>query len=177
MGWPALIDSPVMATPPFHNHYFTALFLIVMATCSGSAQSNVALQGVWQATELITADASSITIGKAQLGLYIFTSRHYSMTRAVSTEPRPQLARAALASASAAELRATLLEFIGEAGEYELSGSVLTVHRVSALIPTNVGTTATFSWHIDGNYLTLTQMANATGPATNPATVKFSRVE
>lgn len=166
-----------MAAPPSRNRFFAVLYLMVVATVGGSAQNNVAIQGVWQATEISNAGTDSGIGNNSLPGLYIFTSRHYSMTRPVSTQPRPPLARAALATASALELRATLLEFIGEAGDYDVSGSVLTVHRVSALIPTNVGTTATFAWHVEGNHLTLTQLANATGPAASPVTVKFLRVE
>ena len=165
-----------MASTSSLNRFLAALCLIMAATMAGSAQ-NVSIQGVWQATEINTAGGDAALNNNALPGLYIFTHRHYSMTRPVSTQARPPLTRADLATASVLELRATLLEFIGEAGDYDVSGSVLTVHRVSALIPTNVGTHATFAWHVEGDQLTLTQLANATGPAASPLTVKFMRIE
>ena|SRR5215469_11727753 len=67
----------------------------------------------------------------AQTALYLFTPTHYSMVLAAMN--RPDIADTSKATAD--ELRAIWGPLLANAGRYELSGDLNTIHPVVAKIP------------------------------------------
>lgn len=141
-----------------------SFFLAIVPGTALAADSP--LVGVWQ---LDSGQA-------AQAGLYLFTATHYSMVLASSD--RPDVADTNKATAD--ELRAVWGPLLANAGTYDVSGDLVTIHPVVAKIPVVMkpGANEVYRYHIEGKTLTLQQVRNARGVAvTNSATLKFVRVE
>ena len=81
--------------------------------------------------------------------------------------------------ATADELRAVWGPFVGEAGTYELSGDMLTVHPLASKSPAAMapGAFIVYRYKLDGNTLTFTQVRNQGGTFPNPFTAKLVRIE
>ena len=112
----------------------------------------------------------------AQAALYLFTPTHYSMVLAATD--RPDLADTSKATAD--ELRAIWGPLLANAGTYEISGDLITIHPLVAKIPVVMkpGANEVYQFRIEGKRLTLSQVRNARGVAVNSApTLKFVRVE
>jgi hypothetical protein len=134
-------------------------------------------QGVWRTLEVTVPGPTARTF-KPETTLAIFEGRHYSRTEVHAEQPRPLLADQATASAD--QLRAVWGPFVGEAGAFELSGKdVITMHATVAKNPAAMapGASSVYSYRREGNLLTLTQLRTHAGPASNPITVKLTRVE
>ena len=109
-------------------------------------------------------------------GLYLFTPTHYSMTWAATS--RPDIADTSKATAD--ELRAVWGPLVANAGSYEVSGDLITIHPLVAKIPVvmKAGANEVYRFRIEGSTLALTQVRNARGVAvTSAPTLKFQRVE
>jgi hypothetical protein len=133
-----------------------------------SAAPASALEGVWQVMD--GGGQQSVA------GLYIFTAKHYSIMFA--TTDRPQIDDTNKASAD--ELRAMWGPMAANAGEYEISGNLVTIKPVVAKIPVVMkpGANEVYAFKIEGNTLSLTQQRNARGVAVqNAATVRLMRLE
>jgi len=112
----------------------------------------------------------------AQTGLYLFTPTRYSMVLAATH--RPDVADTSKATAD--ELRAIWGPLLANAGTYEVSGDLITIHPLVAKIPVvmNPGANEVYQFRIEGKTLTLRQVRNARGVAVASApTFKFVRVE
>jgi Lipocalin-like domain len=112
----------------------------------------------------------------SQAGLYLFTATRYSMTLAATD--RPDMIDTSKATAD--ELRAVWGPLLANAGTYEISGDLLTIHPLVAKIPVvmKAGANEVYQFRIEGKTLTLKQVRNARGVAVNSApTFKFVRVE
>jgi Lipocalin-like domain len=141
--------------------------LILLATAFGIAfAADSPLAGAWQ----LDPGQSS------QAALYLFTATHYSMLLA-STD-RPDIADTSKATAD--ELRAIWGPLLANAGTYEVSGDLITIHPIVAKIPVVMkpGANEVYRFQIEGKTLTLRQVRNARGVAVDSApTLKFVRVE
>jgi hypothetical protein len=131
---------------------------------------------VWKVTEVTT---SGSTNASPQPGLFIFTRSHYSMVRLAGTNPRPPLTQSEVASATADQLRAVWGPLTAQAGTYEVTGGQITTTPIVAKLPGNMkaGFSIVRSFTIQGNTLTLTDVRNTDGPATDPTTITLARVE
>lgn len=112
----------------------------------------------------------------AQAGLYLFTPTRYSMILAAAG--RPDIADTSKATAD--ELRAVWGPLLANAGTYEISGDLITIHPLVAKIPVVMrpGANEVYQFRIEGKTLTLRQVRNARGVAVASApTLKFVRVE
>ena len=69
--------------------------------------------------------------------------------------------------------------FVAEAGTYEVSGGMLTVHPLASKSPAAMaaGAFIVYSYKLDGDTLSITQVRNQSGPFPNPFTAKFVRIE
>jgi hypothetical protein len=135
------------------------------------------LEGVWQATEVTHSGPSGPETIKPGPNLAIFTSKHYSRIDVQTEKPRPVLANPS--SASADELRAAWGPLVAEAGTYELTDSVITLHPTVAKNPAAMAADVSivYSYKVEGNSLTLTAQRDRSGPVASPFTVKFVRIE
>jgi hypothetical protein len=112
----------------------------------------------------------------AQAGLYLFTPTRYSMVMAAID--RPDIADTSKATAD--ELRAIWGPLLANAGTYEISGNLITIHPLVAKIPVVMrsGANEVYQFRIEGKTLTLRQVRNARGVAVDSAPIfKFVRVE
>jgi hypothetical protein len=140
---------------------------ILLATAAATAfAADSPLVGAWQ---LDSGNA-------AQAALYLFTPTRYSMVLAATG--RPDIADTGKATAD--ELRALWGPLLANAGTYEVSGDLLTIHPIAAKYPVVMkpGATEVYRFRIEGRTLTLQQVRNARGVAVESApTLKFVRVE
>jgi hypothetical protein len=161
------------------------LVVVAALTCLASGQSlaiesqSASLAGVWQTVEIAIAGSNprTITVAEPRPYLMIITAKHYSRTEVQSADPRPIIVD--VAKATADELRATWGPFVAEAGTYEVSGNMITMHPLASKNPAAMapGTFIIYSYKLDGNTLWLAQQRNQSGPYPNPATFKAVRVE
>ena len=143
------------------------LRLIFLAgACVGLFAEDSPLVGAWQLDS-----AQSM-----QAGLYLFTPTHYSMVLAATG--RPDVADTSKATAD--ELRAMWGPLLANAGTYEISGDLITIHPLVAKIPVvmKAGANEVYQFRVEGKTLTLRQVRNARGVTVSSApTFKFVRVE
>jgi hypothetical protein len=112
----------------------------------------------------------------AQAALYLFTPTRYSMVLAATD--RSDIADPNKATAD--ELRAMWGPLIANAGMYEISGDLITIHPLVAKSPVVMkpGATEVYQFRIEGKTMTLKQVRNARGVAVASAPVlRFLRVE
>ena len=124
------------------------------------------LVGAWQ------LDSGQST----QAALYLFTPTRYSMVLAATD----RLDIADTSKATADELRAVWGPLLANAGTYEISGDLITIHPLVAKLPVVMkpGANEIYRFSIEGKTLTLRQVRNARGIAVDSApTFKFVRVE
>lgn len=145
----------------------------------GSQSKSGSLQGVWQTVEITIAGPTprTITIPEPRPYLTIITSKYYSRTEVQSDGPRPVIAD--VAKATADELRTVWGPFVGEAGTYDVSGDLATMHPLASKNPAAMvsGAFIVYTYKLDGNTLWLVQQRNQNGPYPAPVTFKLVRVE
>jgi hypothetical protein len=111
-----------------------------------------------------------------QAALYLFTPTRYSMVLAATD--RVDIADTGKATAD--ELRAIWGPMLANAGTYEISGDLITIHPIVAKSPVVMksGANEVYQFRIEGKTLTLKQVRNARGVAVVSApTLRFVRVE
>jgi hypothetical protein len=135
-----------------------------------------AFEGVWRTVEVVVQGPTP-QMFKPGATLAVFHGRHYSRVEVHADRPRPLLTDAA--SASADELRAVWGPFVGEAGTFDLSGSVVTMQATVAKNPAAMtnGAISVYTYQKNGDNLTLTQVRTHSGPTASPVTIKLARVE
>jgi len=142
-----------------------------------AAEPNAAVQGVWRTLQVVVPGAAGGTF-KPQATLAIFHGRHYSRVEVHADQPRPLLGNPA--DASADQLRAVWGPFVAEAGTFEVSGSdVITMHATVAKNPAAMrdGASSVYTYRLQGDTLTLTEVRTYSGPSAQPITVTLTRVE
>ena len=163
------------------KNLFVAVIGVALLSAAGVAgqSKSGSIQGVWQTVELRVTGPSPRTITVPQPGPYltIFTAKHYSRTEVQSEAPRQILPD--VTKATADELRAVWGPFVAEAGTYELGGGMLTVHPLASKSPAAMASGAfiVYSYTLDGDTLSITQVRNQSGPFPNPFTAKLTRIE
>jgi hypothetical protein len=155
----------------------SVLFLALSAgiTVTSAQEQKTPLDGVWRTVEVVVPGEHSQTF-KPQSTLAIFHGRHYSRVEVHAEHPRTPLADPARASAD--ELRAVWGPFVGEAGTFKVSGNEITMQATVAKNPAAMkdGAVSVYTYRIDGDALTLTQVRTHAGPSA-PVTIKATRVE
>lgn len=134
------------------------------------------VEGVWRLVDLQSSDGA--TIAHDVPGLIVFTKTHYSITRATSSASRGRLDRAGFSTASIEQLR-SVLEFVGEAGTYAVSGHSIVLTRIAALVPANIpGTSVTYAVIVTDGEMRLTQQSLATGATvSSKVTLRLTKAE
>jgi hypothetical protein len=155
------------------------LFSILVVTVFLPGQASTGIQGVWRLIEVTSSGLNASTNSAPQPALYIFTSRHYSITRVTSTEPRPGYKD--LANRTEAETLAAWGPFQAQAGTYEVKGNILflrvTVSKQPQLMNPALQPEA-FTMSLEENTLTVVQKSDQAGrPIANPQTFRLARVE
>jgi hypothetical protein len=134
---------------------------------------------VWQTIEVTVTGpgARTIKIPEPRPNLMIVSARHYSRVEVRAEGPRPVSTN--VAKASADELRALWGPFVGEAGTYEVNGTVITMRPLAAKNPAAMvpGTSLTYSYRLEGDTIWVTEQRNQDGPVANPVTIKAVRIE
>lgn len=153
---------------------FVGLFILASAAVA-FGQAKPSIQGVWRVTETVGGRGTASPTAKnahPQPGLYIFTAKHYSLTR--ETGDKPRVAAKDLAKPSLAELQEQG-RFAAQAGTYDVSGDTITFHRIVAYGIANMTTTltGTSTFKLDGKTLALTTK-NADGTTSS---ITMTRVE
>ena len=156
-----------------------ALSVGVLASHGVAAQAPKTIQGVWRIVEAATTGPGARTIPFGDRpNQTIFTAKHYSRVEIQADGPRQVLPD--VAKATADELRAVWGPVVTEAGIYELTpdGSI-TMRPTASKNPAVMGPGVfiTYSYKLDGDSLTLTQVRNQAGPYANPFSLKLVRVE
>lgn len=157
-----------------------ALSVALLASQTTAAQpTRESIQGVWRIVEARVTGPGARSIPFAERpNLTIITARHYSRVEVQADKPRPVLAD--VAKATADELRAVWGPFVSEAGTYELTaGPSITMRPIASKNPAVMGPGVfiTYSYKLDGDMLSLTQVRNQSGPFPNPFTLRLTRVE
>jgi len=83
-------------------------------------------------------------------------------------------------AADSPELRAIWGPLLANAGTYEVSGDLITIHPLVAKVPVVMkpGSSEVYRFRIEGRTLTLRQVRNARGVAVDSApTIRFVRAE
>jgi hypothetical protein len=133
--------------------------ILLLGTFVTAFAADSPLVGAWQ----LESEQS------AQAALYLFTPTRYSMVLAATD--RPDIADTSKATAD---------QLLANAGTYETSGDLITIHPLVAKIPVVMkpGANEVYQFRIEGKTLTLRQVRNARGVAVDSApTFKFVRVE
>ena len=156
-----------------------ALIAAVVVGTSGrpsAAEASTTFHGVWRTLEVTVPGPAARTF-KPEATLAIFHGRHYSRIEVHAEQPRPLLVDQATASAD--QLRAVWGPFVGEAGTFEVAGNQITMHATVAKNPAVMapGASTVYTYRRDGDLLTLTQVRTPAGPASEPITVKLTRIE
>ena len=137
------------------------------------------IQGVWRVVEAAITGPAARTIAFGERpNLTIITARHYSRVEVQADGPRPILAD--VAKATADELRAVWGPFVSEAGTYEVTpDGLITMRPIASKNPAVMGPGVfiTYSYKLEGDTLSLTQVRNQNGPFSSPFTLKLTRVE
>ena len=160
--------------------FLAALTGALLASQGMAAQSTPrSIQGVWRIVEATTTGPGARTIAfTGRPNLTIITAKHYSRVEVQSDGPRPILPD--IAKASADELRAAWGPLVSEAGTYEVTpDGLITMRPIASKNPAVMGPGVfiTYSYHLDGDTLSLTQQRNQNGPFANPFSLKLLRVE
>ena len=94
-----------------------------------------------------------------------------------SEQPRPALP--SQTNATAAELLAAWGPLTAASGTYEVSGDKLTCRPLVAKNPQVMapGAADIYTYKLEGNKLTVTDVQNTNGPVANPVTITYTRVE
>jgi hypothetical protein len=152
-------------------------FAIALLAATASAQlKTTPLTGTWRITEIKTTGPNARTMSGPP-GLQIFTGNHYSLMFVNSDQPRTALQDSS--KATAAELLAVWGPFTAASGTYEISGSTLTCRPDVAKNPQVMapGVVYVYSFKLEGKTLTVTDVSRASGPASNPLTITYTRIE
>jgi Lipocalin-like domain len=140
---------------------------ILLATAFSAAfAADSPLVGAWQLDPAQSGQAA----------LYLFTPTRYSMILAATD--RPDIAD--MSKPTADELRAIWGPLLANAGTYEVSRDLITIHPLVAKIPVVMkpGANEVYRFRIEGKTLALTQVRNARGVTVDSApTFKFVRAD
>jgi len=150
--------------------------VLLLASVANAQLKPTLLTGTWSLTEVKTTGSKGRTISNAP-GLLLFTGNHYSRLYIASDQPRKPLEDQS--KATAAELLAVWGPVVVSSGTYEISGSTVTLRPIVAKNPEVMapGAIGVYSFKVEGDKLSMTEVRNVNGPITNPPTMTYTRVE
>jgi hypothetical protein len=112
------------------------------------------LAGVWRIQKIDRHDCGAHFIDLKSPGIFIFTSRHYSMVFVLGDNP--QSAFTERWNPTDREKIERFDSLIVNAGTYEISDAILTMHPLVARIPEFIGGTLVCECCLDGEALDMT---------------------
>ena len=155
-----------------------AVPIIVLTGYVASAQparsEGNALRGVWKITEIsVTSPDTNWTTREPQPGLYIFFDTHYSTALIPENKSRPTFSD----QTTDEERLAAFVNFVSNAGTYEVTGSTLAVRPMVAKVPSAMtGSGFSYEYSLEGDLLVLVLSA-AWAPTDGKITYRLSRLE
>ena len=167
----AIPFPPTAYTPHRPKLALCSFAMALLATAAFAQLKPTPLTGTWRVTGAKTTGPNARTVTSPAPGLLMFTGNHYSRLLITTEEPRAALKDQA--KATAAELLATWGPFNAASGTYEISGGNLICRPLVAKNPQVMapGADQTFSFKIEGNTLTTTEVRSRNGPFANQATI------
>jgi hypothetical protein len=169
-----------MATRSIALATFSALILALASgirVTAAAEEQHSPFEGVWRTLEVVVPGDAPRTF-RPEATLAIFHGRHYSRVEVHTEQARQPLLDPSTASAD--ELRAVWGPFVGEAGNFELrANGVIAMQAIVAKNPSAMtrGAVSVFTYRLDGNTLTLTQVRTGAAQNANPVNVTLTRVE
>jgi len=159
-----------------HTVVIAAVFLFTAGAHTGVSAQN-GLRGVWRITHVTLKGNQPQAIESPQPSLLILAGQHYSRTELHTDRSRPSLESSA--GATADQLRAVWGPFYAEAGRYEVSGNVLTLHPEVAKSPAAManGAYSSNTFRVAGDTLWISSVRDQKGPVAQPVSLKLVRVE
>ena len=154
--------------------------LVLVAGASGwvAAQSGPpGLQGAWTIQEVSSPKPPAVPRIKPT-GLVQFSGTHFSMV-ANNDATRPALPEGGADKATADQLRATWGPLVVNAGTFTVTGNTVRLTNVVAKGPAGsaAGNFAEWSFTLNGDSLTMTQVRGQNGPVQNPVTLRLTRAK
>ncbi|HEY0306360.1 MAG TPA: hypothetical protein VGC44_15400 [Longimicrobiales bacterium] len=134
------------------------------------------LVGAWSVVQ-VTRDSAGTRRTTRQPGLYLFTQRHYSITRVDSSRPRPDFPGQARRTAHTYE--EIWGPFSANAGVYEIQGRRIWTRPQVAKNPSTMvaDNFVVYEWRTKGDTLWMKTIANADGVVSPGTLVKLVRAE
>lgn len=133
------------------------------------------ITGAWRVLQ-VTGDSAGKRITRpSQPGLYLFTERHYSITRVGGNAPRRDFP--ANLRRTADTYRDIWGPFIAQAGMYQVKGNLMTMRPYVSKNPASMrrGVFSTLRWRIVGDTLWLEPIGNNAGDIPAGTIVKLLR--
>ncbi len=156
------------------RNYVLGIAVLLMLACAVSAQQ---VAGVWRMDEIKTTGTGGQTFKMTQPSMYFFTKSHYSIIYVDSDKPRSTDDSTKMTAAQLLDVYVD--SFVANAGTYEIKGGKLTTKVMVAKSPTFMqpGHWISYAVKVTGQQMTLTTTASNDGPAKDPTTYSFTRVE
>jgi hypothetical protein len=151
------------------------LFVVGTSTWVAAQSGPAGLQGAWTIQDVSTPKPPDIP-RKNPTGLMLFSGTHFS-TVATNDGTRPALPQGGAAKATAEQLRATWGPLVTGAGTFTVTGNTIKMTNVVGKGPVAPGNFADWTFTLNGDSLTMTQVKNQNGPAANPVTLRLTRAK
>ena len=133
------------------------------------------IAGAWRVLQVTSDSGGKRVTRPAQPGLYLFTERHYSITRVEGNTPRPDFPGGLRRTTDS--YREIWGPFIAQAGMYQLQGSYLSTRPYVSKNPASMrkGVFSTLRWRVVADTLWLEPIANHAGRIPGRTVVKLLR--
>jgi hypothetical protein len=156
---------------------FTALLSgLPLPDCELKAQAPAnRIVGAWRVLDITGDSAGKRITRRAQPGFYLFTERHYSITRVAGNTPRRDFPAGLRRTADT--YREIWGPFIAQAGSYQMKGSYIATSPLVSKNPTSMrpGIFSTLRWRVVADTLWLEPIANNAGPIPGRTVVRLLR--
>lgn len=144
------------------NRLFVVMAVLSLTSGVVLGQAKPSIQGVWRVQERVITGENPSSTTTPQPGIYIYTSRHYSVVQIPGTSPRPQVPPLKVdgkpTDAEKIAIYPQWLQFNASSGTYEIKGTTLTTKPMVAKNESvMVGPGMTYTFKLDGATLWLTQ--------------------
>ncbi len=127
---------------------------VVLLTFAASGKKEIpvskTIKGVWTIEKMDVGIGENKRTTVPQSFMMFIMDKHYSAIRDFSSQPRPAMT---FPSESAEDFRASIVNFMADAGTYEYDGTELVLYHQVAMIPNMAGggSTMTFGCHLEGD--------------------------
>jgi len=156
---------------------WTAIAALVLAFAADASQAAESpLKGAWRVVERISTGPNGTTT-TPQVGLIIFTEKHYSVLAVDTDKTRPVIGDPSKATVD--DFRAAWQGWGANSGTYEVNGQQFTKRALASKFPAQMRPEVfeVFDFKIDGNTLLLTLRATENGPSPGRGAVRLVRAE